>query len=151
MGKFVNTKYNETMDIMVDNLKNLMNNPYYKWSDKSGTSTTYYNQNKEKSTLDEGSKLQYNDLDSNCPTWYNQIDNLFIYGLEAVSISMENGDYGASSGEISGEGIILPNTIVPYPGDYFKINYLKEKTLLFRVTDVSTDTLEVGSNIYKIS
>ena len=151
MGKFVNTKYNETIDIMVDNLKNLMNNPYYKWSDKSGTSTTYYNQNKEKSTLDEGSKLQYNDLDNNCPTWYNQIDNLFIYGLEAVSINMENGDYGASSGEISGEGIILPNTIVPYPGDYFKINYLKEKTLLFRVNDVSTDTLEVGSNIYKIS
>ena len=150
-GKFVNTKYNETLNVMVDTLKQLLKNPYYKWNDKQGTSTTYFNQNKEMSTLDEGSKLQYNDLDTDTPTKYNKINNLFIYGLEAINISMENGDYGLQAGEISGEGIVLPNTIVPYPGDYFKIDYLHEKTLLFRVTEVTTDTLENESNIYKIN
>ena len=150
MGKFVNTQYNKSIDNMVDNLKEIMKNPYYKWNDKYATATTYYNQNVEQSTLDEGSKLQYNDLDKNSPTKYNEIKDFFIYGIEAINISMENGDYGATSGDITGESIVLPNTITPYPGDYFKINYLKEKTLLFRVTDVTTDTLEIGSNIYKI-
>ena len=57
--------------------------------------------------------------------------------------------YWRISAEISGDGIILPNTITPRPGDFFSISYVKED-ILFKVNEVSSDTLDTGANIYKI-
>jgi len=58
-------------------------------------------------------------------------------------------DYGLESGEINGEAIILPNTIEPTPGDFFSVPYIKED-VLFKVISITTDTLDNGSNFYKI-
>ena len=149
MGKFINAEYRDNIDGLVTGLKEIMNNPYYKWNDKSGTAVTYFNQNKEASTLDEASKLYYADIGIDSPIKYNMIEDFIIYGIEQIAISMENGDYGPEASEISGEAIVLPNTIIPYVGDYFHVCYTKEK-LLFRVIDVTPDTLENGSNIYKL-
>lgn len=149
MGKFINTEHRDNIDGLVSGLKEIMNNPYYKWNDKSGTAVVYFNQNKEASTLDQASKLYYADIGIDSPIKYNMIEDFMIYGIEQIAITMENGDYGPEASEISGEAIILPNTIIPYPGDYFNIIYTEEE-LLFRVIDVTPDTLENGSNIYKI-
>ena len=148
-GKFINTEHRDNIDGLVSGLKDIMNNPYYKWNDKTGTAVEYYNQNKEASTLDQASKLYYADIGIESPIRYNIIEDLMLYGLDQIAISMENGDYGPEASEIAGEAIVLPNTIIPYVGDYFNIIYTEEK-LLFRVTDVTPDTLENGSNIYKI-
>ena len=148
-GKFINTEHRDTIDGLVTGLKEIMNNPYYKWNDKSGTPVIYFNQNKEASTLDQSSKLYYADIGIDSPIKYNMIEDFMIYGIDQIAISMENGDFGVEASEISGEAIILPNTIIPYPGDYFHIIYTEEK-LLFRVIDATPDTLENGSNIYKI-
>ena len=43
----------------------------------------------------------------------------------------------------------MPNSITPRPGDFFFINYVKEP-LLFKVNAVTPDTLDNGSNIYKL-
>lgn len=150
MGKFINTEYNNTVDNMVDSLKEIVNNPYYKWTDKLPTTVIYYNQDKESSTLDEASGLQYDDIGDQSPTKYNKIENFYIYGIEAIQVDMENGEYGLEASEISGDGIILPNTITPYTGDYFIIGYLKEN-ILFRIISVTHDTLDTGQNIYKIT
>ena len=56
MGKFINTEHRDNIDSLVVGLKDILKNPYYKWNDKSGTAVTYFNQNKEASTLDESSK-----------------------------------------------------------------------------------------------
>ncbi len=149
MGKFINTEHRDNIDGLVTGLKEIMNNPYYKWNDKTGTAVVYFNQNKEASTLDEASKLYYADIGLDSPIKYNMIEDFMIYGIDQIAISMENGDFGVEASEISGEAIILPNTIIPYPGDYFHIIYTEEK-LLFRVIDSTPDTLENGSNIYKI-
>ena len=148
-GKFINTEHKQNIDSMVENVKNILKNPYYLWSNKTATVVTYYNTNKESSTLDESSRLQYVDTGINSPMKYNKIENFYIYGLEQIQVSLENGEYGLESGEIQGEGVILPNTITPYPGDFFSIDYLKED-MLFRIIDVSFDTLETGANLYKI-
>ena len=148
-GKFINTEHRDNIDGLVVGLKEIMNNPYYKWNDKSGTAVVYFNQNKEASTLDDASKLYYADMGYDSPIKYNMIEDFMIYGIEQISINMENDEFGPQASEISGEAIILPNTIIPYPGDYFHIIYTEEK-LLFRVIDASPDTLENGSNIYKI-
>jgi hypothetical protein len=49
-----------------------------------------------------------------------------------------------------GEGIILPNTIYPYPDDHFVISYLG-KQFLFRVTHVSYNTTIKGNSYHKIN
>ena len=149
-GKFTNTTHSDNINKLVDGLQNVIKNPYYKWNTQSPTITTYFNQNVEMSTLDEASKLQYSPMGEDSPTYYNEIKNFYIYGLERIQLQVDNGDFGAESDTIEGEAIILPNTITPYPGDYFKINYIKEN-MMFRVISVTPDTLEDGANIYKIS
>jgi hypothetical protein len=150
MGKFINTSYSQTIDSLITGFKEKFNNPYYIHQDKAPTPTTYYNQNIEKSTLDEASKLQYSALGNDSPTVYNKIENTYLYGLEKIQVILENGDFGLEANAIEGEGITLPNTIIPYPGDYFSIKYL-EKKLLFKVINVTPDTLENGSNFYMLN
>lgn len=149
MGKFINTEHRDNLDSLVTGFKDILKNPYYKWNDKSGTAVVYFNQNKEASTLDQSAKLYYADMGIDSPIKYNIIEDMMIYGIEQIAISMENGDFGPEASEISGDAIILPNTIIPYVGDYFHIIYTDEK-LLFRVIDTTPDTLENGANIYKI-
>lgn len=149
-GKFSNTKYNDTVDSVISTMKNAIKNPYYKWSDKPPTSTEYFNINTEQSTLDEGSQLVYSDKGANSPLKYNRIDNMMLYGIENMALQLSSEDFGVESSAIEGEAIILPNTIIPYVGDRFCISYLKNK-VIFKVTEVSDDTLEDGANIYKIS
>lgn len=149
-GKFINTTHSDNINQLVNGLQNIIKNPYYKWNNQSPTVVTYYNQNTEMSTLDEGSKLQYSALGDDSPTYYNEIKDFYLYGIERATLQVDNGEFGTESDTIEGEAIILPNTITPYPGDYFKINYIKEN-MLFRVTSVTPDTLEDGANIWKVS
>ena len=148
-GKFINTTHTETITTLVDNFKQLLNNPYYLWNDKKVTIVDYIHINKEMSTLDTGSKMIMDSKGPDSPLWYDYISDFLLFGLERLVIQMEHGEFGAESGEISGEAIILPNTITPYPGDMFKIKYLKER-FTFLVIGVSHDTLENGANLYKI-
>ena len=150
MGKFVNTTHKQTIDSIVSNMQDIIRNPYYKWQNKTPTIVTYFNHNVEESTLDEGSKLEQLPYGFNSPTKYNKINDFYIYGMEQVQVQVENGDFGAEASAINGEAVILPNTITPYQGDYFIVNYTKDN-IVFQVTGVSHDTLENGANIYKIT
>lgn len=149
-GKFINTSHKETIDTLIYGLQDIIKNPYYKWQNKTPTIVTYFNHNVEKSTLDEGSKLEQVGYGYNSPTKYNKINDFYIYGIEQVQVQVENGEFGAQASPITGEGVILPNTITPYQGDYFVIDYTKDD-IVFQVTGVSHDTLENGANIYKIT
>lgn len=149
-GKFTNTKHTDTINSLVDGMKGRINNPHYLFTNKSSTVVTYYNTNTELSTLDEASKLQQIPYGNNSPTKYNLIKDFLLYGIEQIQIQMENGDFGAEAGEISGEATLLPNTITPYPGDYFTIKYVKDD-VIFRVTGITHDTLDDDVNIYKIN
>ena len=128
-GKFINTTHNDNLNKMVFGLQNIIQNPYYKWLNSTPTLTDYYNRNVEASTLDEGAKIEYSDGGDDSPIKYNLIKNFYIYGIERIQVQLENDEYGASGTPIEGECIVLPNTITPYPGDYFKIPYIKEDRL----------------------
>ena len=149
-GKFVNTKHSDSINSLVKGVQDVIKNPYYVWANTSPTIVTYYNRNVEKSTLDEAAKIEQSPYGNNSPNVFNKIKDFFIYGLEKVQVQIENGEFGAEAGQIAGEGVILPNTIIPYPGDYFTIPYTKDD-IVFRVTGVTHDTLEDESNIYKIN
>lgn len=149
-GKFMNTKYFETQDALVQMNQDLVSNPFYLYNDKKGTKVTYYNINKEKTTLDPGSKLAYSPLGDDSPIRYNVVHDLYIYQFIKMELDFENGDYGLENKEMTGESYILPNTIVPCDGDYFEVEHIKDSTWLFKVTDVQRDVLDNGNNVYKI-
>lgn len=149
MAKFTNTVHKTTVDSLVDGFKEKIKNPYNIHLDKKPTLTTYYNQNIAKSTLDVGFKTEYSALGKNSPLKFNKINNFFIYGLERITTELDNGEWGLESSSIEGEAIILPNTIVPIPNDYFTINHC-DKKLLFKVTNSTVNTIESGANFYKI-
>ena len=151
MGKILNTTYHETVDKVTGMYNNLVNNPFYNWNDKKPTLCTYYNINKDYSSLDPGSKIQYDNINDDSPIRYNRIYDFIIYGFNRIELNTENGDFGLEAGEISGDAFVLPNTIIPTEGDYFEISHIKDSTWLFIITDVQQDTLQNGSNAYKLT
>lgn len=150
MGKFSDTKYINTVDKLVEATKEKLVNPYYPFGDKKPTKVNYYSQNIEKSTLDEASGLYGAHVGKNSPFKFNKIIDFLLYGIDRITTDYSVGDYGTESEPINGDAIILPNTITPRPGDFFSISYVKE-IVLFKVNEVTPDTLDTGANIYKIS
>lgn len=149
MSKFINTQYKNTIDSLVDGLKAKLDNPYYIFTDKKACIVDYYNRNINKSTLDEGTKHVYSPIGDNSPTKYNLIKDAYLYGIERMVVNLNNDEYGLESDPIEGDAIVLPNTFIPYPDDYFVIIHTDQK-LLFRVLAVTTDTLENGANFYRL-
>lgn len=148
-GQFINTQYKNTIDSLVEGLKNKLNNPYYLFTDKKACIVDYYNRNITKSTLDEGTANVQAILGTNSPTKYNLIKDAYLYGIERITVNWSNDDYGLESDPIEGDAIVLPNTFTPYPDDYFIIKH-SDKDILFRVVSVNTDTLDNGANMYKL-
>ena len=150
-GKFINTTYQNTLDNLVTIHQDLVKNPFYAFSDKDPVKVrAYYNINNEKTTIDKASKLAYTDIGSESPIRFNVIYDLIIYQFPKIETQYDNSDFGLEANPITGESYILPNTFVPCDGDFFEIDHIKDSTWLFKVNDVQKDTLENGSNVYKI-
>lgn len=150
MAKFINTHYNNTVDKFQTGFKSLLNNPYYLFNNSNPSSVTYYKIHNTKSCLDEGAKIQYSNIGKDSPLRFIKIYDMLIFGLEKIQLNLENNDLGLEAGEISGDCFLLPDTIIPSAGDYFVINHINEKKL-FSIDSVNKDTLEDGSNFYKMS
>ena len=150
MGNFINTNYNKTIDNLVEGAKSRLNNPFYIYGDRKPTIVTYYNINHNASTLDKGTSTLYDDIGQNSSLRFNKIENFHLYGIEKINVNLDVGEYGLES-PIEGEALILPNTIVPVPGDMFIINHVIDKPYLFMVTGIGIDTLYTGANFYKIT
>lgn len=150
MGRFTGTVYKDTVNSVVSTVSQTLRNPYYPYIDKSPTVVDYWNINKRASTLDEGSLIEYSPYGDNSPIWYNYIKDFVIYGIQSTELNLINEEYGLQAEDISGEAVILPNTIVPMAGDYFTVNYIKEK-LTYLVTEVQYDTFDNGANMYRLT
>lgn len=152
MSKFINTQYKDTINSLVDGFKKRLENPYYIFTDKKATIVTYYNQNTSKSTLDEGSQTEFEPIGEKSPIRYNKILDAYLYGIDRIITNIDISEHGIESDPIEGEAVVLPNTFVPMGQDYFIINYIDTKNtkLLFKVTSISSDTVENGANFYKI-
>ena len=149
-GKFVNTEQKVTFDTLSENVKELMKNPYYQFSDKKGSVCQYYNINDKKTTLDEATRANYSELGPNSPIRYNKIKDAIIYGITKMDIAIDITDFGLEANDIAGEAYVLPKTFIPYPGDFFTIDHLG-KPYLFKVTNAEQNTLYTDEAMYKIS
>ena len=129
----------------------LVNNPFYQYNDQKPTICTYYNLDRTYSSLDTGSKLAYDNITTNSPLRFNRIYDLVIYGFNRIQLSSEIDEYGIENSNITGDCVLIPNNFMPTEGDYFEVDHIKDSTYLFIVTDVQKDTLNDGSNAYKLT
>ena len=155
-GRFINTDrkgvltHSSVMDSQKNLLKSILQNPYYLFSDKRASKCTYYNINTTMTTLDESIRGNYGEISPDSPIRYNKINDFFIYGVSKIEPNLEIGEYGLEGADISGDYIVLPYTIVPYPGDFFVLHQI-DRPVMFKVTGVDPSTLDTGAIMYKIS
>ena len=151
MGKILETTYRDTVEKITGLNSTLINNSFYTLNDKKPTLVTYYNIDRDASTLDPGSKIAYDNIGKDSPIRFNKIKDFIIYGFSRIEMDTQNDEFGLEADRISGECFVLPNTIIPTEGDYFEVDHITDSTWLFIITDVQIDTLENGSNVYKLS
>jgi len=155
-GKFINTDrsgvltQHQVTELDKNLVQNIIKNPYYMWSDKQGTKCTYYNLNTTMTTLDESTRGNFGEVSPESPLRFNKINNFYIYGYTKPDPSLEIGEYGLEGSDITGEAIVLPFTVVPYPGDFFYIDELATP-MLFEITAVNPNMIETGALMYKIA
>ena len=147
---FSNVTFNDRIDSFNKAQKDKMKNPYYAFSAENKTLVIYFHINKAKSTLDDGTHGLYDTIGPESGLRWNKIHNFPLYGLDKMLVDMNIGEYGLESAPIEGDCLILPNTVIPNPEDYFIVPLLNN-TLLFRVTSVTPTMIENDNLMYKIS
>ena len=137
-GKFIknSSMLSTAPNFIVSNVKSSINNPYYLFNNSSASICTYYNINTTMTTLDEATRGNYAEISPESPIRYNKISGFYIYGINRIDPSMEVGEFGLETSGIQDDAMILPNTIIPYPGDFFVLDQI-EKQYLFKVTAVN--------------
>ena len=152
-GKFIRTSnMKQTMpDLLADNVKGIINNPYYLFNNLDGSTCTYYNINTTMTTLDEATRANYSELAASSPIRYNKINKFLLYGIDKIEPGLELTDFGLEGSDIQGDAVVLPKTIIPYPGDFFTLTQLNNENYLFKVTAVNPNTLDTGATMYRIN
>ena len=148
MATFSNTKIRR-VNALIDSYKSKLDSPYNIYLDRPPVPVTWYNQSKEHTSMDEATREVYEYIGADSPVRYNKIKEAVIYGLPVANINWTVGDFGLTSDEISGDTVVLPDTWVPYPNDYFSVDHLN-KDMLFKVTNVTENTFPNGANFYKV-
>lgn len=113
---------------------------YLRYFEGSPTYINYYRQDTSKTTPDIGLEAVHSFIGTNTPKVYEKINDVQVWGVDGISPSndiVERGLVTASSGEL----LFLPNTVVPYAGDYFVFNYDGLTSHLFKINDVQFDKL----------
>ena len=152
MGKFIINNNNQEAIIksIASGVKDILNNPYYLFSDKKASISTYYNINTTMTTLDSAVKDNYSEISIQSPIRFNKVIGFYLYGITQITPNLDIGEYGLETSDITGEALVLPYTIIPYPGDFFTLDQI-DKPYLFRVTAVNPNTLDTGATMYKIN
>lgn len=114
---------------------------YSRYLEGSPVYITYYQLNTEKSRQDSDLENVHSLFGPNSPNKYNRIYDVPVYGLNDLSLDNIYSD-GVKT-EVSGEFIMLPETLRMYPGDFFIIEDTYEgediSNELFRIEDVQFD------------
>lgn len=124
-----------------------LNSQYTRFLERPPVFVTYYSINAIESMVDEGFLNVERLLGGNSPIRFNKIEHFPVYGLDQVTPNLNEDEEGLTT-SYDGDLIILPNTIVPNPNDFFIITHI-DQTIVFMVTEVNYDTIKSNS-YYKI-
>ena len=121
-------------------LNSTTNSEYLKYFEGSPTYIIYYRQNNNASEKDTGLETVNSFIGTDSPKKYDKISDVQVWGVDALDVSNELMERGLST-SVSGEILFLPNTVIPYAGDYFVFDYEGLERHLFRINDVQFDKL----------
>lgn len=138
----------EVYDKILDNNEGKSFTEYSKHLESNPIFVTYYNQDLVKSTTDIGLQAPNSLLGDESPISYNRINKLPLYSVPVTQLSMDIDSNIGIKLDYSADGVILPGTIIPKPGDFFIIPIVG-KEYLFKVTSVNADTVR-SNNYFKI-
>ena len=145
MGEFI--KESNFLNNNVFAFEERLNSQYTRILDMKATYTTYFHINTENSTTDVGFENIERTIGENSPLKFNEIKEFPLYGIEQMAFNLSQQDEGLNI-EYDSEAVILPNTVEPYPNDYFLISYI-DKPYLFKITSVILDNIK-SNNYYKV-
>lgn len=148
-GKFINKTYVNTIDSLTTGMITKVKNANYTFNDKSPVICDWININKDATRFDEGTEAEYVAIGKNSPVRYNRIKDAVFYssGIK-IELGLEYDEDGLQTQQPTINGIVLPNTWIPYPGDHFILKQ-SGKEYVYRVNSVEFDTIDNGNNIYR--
>lgn len=151
-GKFLNKRYVNTIDSLKKNTIDRVKNSNYIFNDSPPIIGIWFNMNKDATTFDEGTGAEYSPLGTHSPIRYNKIINAVVYGRGIrIETEMDYGDNGLElSSQPSFSGTVLPNTWIPYAGDYFVFKHGATE-YIYKIVEVTFDTIDNGNNMYRFS
>ena len=141
-------------NILNSKINRITDNPFTFFNGMSITEVTFYNINKEFTTLDESLDNTFNFIGPASGLRFDKINGVILYGLGRMELDIDQTEWGPEANPIEGECYLPPNTFTPYQESYFTINYITQNTgklFFFRVTGVNIDTFINGNNYWKIS
>lgn len=111
----------------------------------------WWNMNDTLSTVDSGMGTADSIVGKDSPFRYNKIDNLPVYNVmkDLQNLEMSLDDNGIMDMNVEIEPILLPNTIIPGPYDYFEYTFSNGRNVFFRVNDVKIVTAK-SNGYYKV-
>ena len=151
--------HSDSRTSMIDNLitskiNRIKDNPFTFFNDMNKTEVTFYNINREHTTLDESLDNTFNFIGPASGLRFDKIYGVLLYGIGRMELDIDQTEWGPESAPIEGDCYLPPNTFTPYQESYFVINYITETTgkrFFFRITGVNQDTFTNGNNYWKLS
>jgi hypothetical protein len=125
-----------------------LKSPIRRFTDKSFVPVRYWHIKSNQTTTDAGFGDVAEILGKDSPIKFQVINNLPLYGLDSLVLSISTEDQGLDT-QYEGEAVIMAGTLKPLQNDYFMITHLHD-SYIFRVTGVEYDTV-VAENCYKIN
>jgi hypothetical protein len=122
----------------VDRFKETTSVDYARYFEGSPTYVTYYQLDDIATKQDEALENVHSLIGRSSPNKYKKIEDVVIYGIDALSISNEINDRGLES-LITGDFVLLPDSIRPDAGDFFVFDEQDLTDHLFRINDVQYD------------
>ena len=133
----------------VNRYVNTVAKDYSKYFEGSPTYITYFQLDDMSSAQDSGLETVNTLVGSATPNKYKKIDDVVVYGVDALDLSTQIGERGLST-EINGEFVILPDSIKPYANDFFLFDYDGLRDHLFKITDIQYDKAS-ANKFYRVS
>lgn len=111
----------------------------------------WWNMNDSLSTVDSGTGTADALLGKDSPFKYNKIENLPVYNVmkDLQNLEMVMDDNGMMDMNVEIEPVLLPNTIIPGPYDYFEYTFSNGRNVFFRANDVKIATVK-SNGYYKV-
>ena len=135
-------KLRRTKDVLKKSLTSYLNSTtsgqYLTYYEGSPTYITFYQLDSKATLQDAGLETVNSLVGKNTPNKYKRIYEVPVYGVDALDVSNELAERGLLA-NVNGELMFLPDSVRPYPGDFFTFEYEGLEEHLFRITDVQYD------------